>query len=269
MEAREGTMAAAQVVPTVLAEQPVGRFRTLRLETLDSAPPLRTRGATGLASLVLHFVALGAVLLVPLAWDGTLPEPDQVVRAFFVSPVELAAPPPPPPPPAAGPRPVAKAPAAARPTEPPRFVAPVEVPPEVRPEESLDLGALGGVEGGVEGGVPGGVVGGIVGGLPEAPPPPPAVKPVRVGGHIHPPKQVHRVDPVYPDLARGGRVQGMVVIEAHVGTDGIVKDARVLRGIILLDDAALAGVRPWRYQPLLINGQPMEFVLTVTVHCRC
>jgi protein TonB len=86
-----------------------------------------------------------------------------------------------------------------------------------------------------------------------------------VGGDLRPPKQVRRVDPVYPELARAGRVQGTVVIEAHVGIDGAVKEARVLRGVILLDDAALEAVRQWRYQPLLLNGQQTEFVLTVTV----
>jgi protein TonB len=150
------------------------------------------------------------------------------------------------------------------PTEPPRFVAPIEVPTEVLPELGLDLGVEGGVPGGVEGGVPGGVVGGIVGGLPDVPPPPP-VRVVRVGGQLLPPKQLRRTDPVYPDLAVQARVQGLVVIEAHVGVDGAVKDVRVLRSIPLLDDAALAAVRQWRYQPLLLNGERMEFLLTVTV----
>src|SRR4029450_9903770 len=108
-------------------------------DTVVSSPPLHTRGAMGLVSIIIHGVMLAAVLLVPLMGSVDLPEPDQVVRAFFVSPVEVAPPPPPPPPPAAGPRPVAKAPAA-MPTEPPRFVAPIEVPTEVLPELGLDLG---------------------------------------------------------------------------------------------------------------------------------
>jgi len=56
-----------------------------------------------------------------------------------------------------------------------------------------------------------------------------------------------------------------VIIEAVVGTDGRVKSAHILRGHGLLDDAALASVGQWRYQPLLLNGVPTEFVLTVTV----
>ena len=117
----------------------------------------------------------------------------------------------------------------------------------------------------MEGGVPGGVVGGIIGGLPEA------LRRLRRRAWCAwaetsaLPSRSIRVDPQYPDLARQGRIQGIVVIEAHVGLDGRVKEARVLRGIPLLDDAALSAVRQWRYQPLLLNGQPFEFLLTVTL----
>src|SRR6185436_13814232 len=109
------------------------------------------------------------------------------------------------------------------------FVAPIEVPNEVRPEEGLDLGVEGGVAGGVEGGVPGGVVGGVVGGLPTALPPPPAPV-VRIGGRLLPPRIVRKVEPVFPDLAVSARIGAMVVLEAEVDTRGYVKFAKVLSG---------------------------------------
>lgn len=133
------------------------------------------------------------------------------------------------------------------------------------PEVSFDLGIEGGVLGGVEGGVPGGVLGGIVGGLPqtlEAPPPP---KVVRVGGSITAPKLVKRVQPEYPQLAAQARLTGLVIIEALVDTHGAVKSVKVLRGAPLFDEPALAAVRQWRYQPLLLNGQPTDFIVVVTV----
>ena len=101
--------------------------------------------------------------------------------------------------------------------------------------------------GGVEGGVPGGVVGGVVGGLPEAPPPPPPPPsaPVRVGGNIKAPTKTKNVNPVYPPIAQSARVQGVVIIEATIGADGRVKDAKVLRSIPLLDQAALDAVKQW------------------------
>lgn len=145
--------------------------------------------------------------------------------------------------------------------------APVEAPSEIKPETGIEVGPEGGMAGGVEGGVPGGVVGGVVGGLPEAPPPPPPPQaPVRVGGNIRPPTKVRDVKPVYPSIAQSARVQGVVIIEATIGPDGKVKDARVLRSIPLLDQAALDAVRQWEFTPTLLNGVPVPVIMTVTVN---
>ena len=78
--------------------------------------------------------------------------------------------------------------------------------------------------------MPGGVIGGVVGGLPsEAPaPPPPAV--VWVGGNLRAPMLVHDVKPVYPELAIQARLSAVLILEAHVGTDGSVQSVRILRG---------------------------------------
>ena len=125
----------------------------------------------------------------------------------------------------------------------------------------------GGVAGGVEGGVDGGVAGGIVGGLPAqiAPLEKPRPQAIRVGGAIREPKRLVYVPPEYPLIASQARVAGMVILEARVGTDGRVLEATVLRGQPLFDDPAKAAVMQWRYQPLLLNGVAMEFILTVTV----
>jgi protein TonB len=246
------------VVPAVLPFRP--RFDDLVI----SRPRVKSRrGATAAASAILHVVLIGGLVLVGLLSTDVLPDPDHAVRAFFAAPPEVAPPPPPPPPPVGARR--ATRPAAPRPVEPATFVAPVEVPETVRPDEGIELGVVGGVEGGVEGGVPGGVVGGIVGGLPEAPPPEPPRRVVRVGGDLRAPALLSMVTPVYPPLAAVARVHGKVLIEAHVGVDGRVKSARVVRGVVLLDEAALEAVKRWRYRPLLLNGEPTEFVLNVTV----
>ena len=145
--------------------------------------------------------------------------------------------------------------------------APVQAPSEIKPETGLNTGLEGGVSGGVEGGVPGGVVGGVVGGLPEAPPPPPPPQaPVRVGGNIKPPTKTRDVKPVYPAIAQSARVQGVVIIEATIGPDGKVKDAKVLRSIPLLDQAALDAVKQWEFTPTLLNGVPVPVIMTVTVN---
>ena len=127
-----------------------------------------------------------------------------------------------------------------------------------------------GVPGGVEGGVPGGVVGGVVGGLPEAPPPPPPPpqQPIRVGGNIKTPTKIREVKPVYPPIAQSARVQGVVIIEATIGADGRVKDAKVLRSIPLLDQAALDAVKQWQFTPTLLNVVPVPVIMTVTINFK-
>jgi periplasmic protein TonB len=62
------------------------------------------------------------------------------------------------------------------------------------------------------------------------------------------------------------RVQGVVIIELVIATDGTVGEAWVLRSIPLLDQAALDAVVEWRYEPTLLNGAPVEVIATVTVN---
>ena len=76
---------------------------------------------------------------------------------------------------------------------------------------------------------------------------------------------MERVEPEYPPLAVQAQIQGVVILEAVVDRQGPVEDVRVLRSIPLLDGAAVTAVRQWRYSPLLLNGKPERFVLTVTV----
>lgn len=238
--------------------------RELRFECLlltEQEHEAKRRSAMLMVSLAVHVVLIALVLLIPILTYNVLPVPSEGTRAFFVAPPEAAPPPPPPPPPPAGARAVPRAPAA--PIPPPgEFVAPTEVPDAIRPEQGLDVALTGGVPGGVEGGVPGGVLGGIVGGLATPPPPPVAV---RVGGQIKAPKLVHVVPPVYPDLAAQARLTAVVIAEALVDTTGRVREVKILRGAPMFDEAATLAVKQWRYQPLLLNGVPTEFILTVTV----
>jgi TonB family protein len=90
-------------------------------------------------------------------------------------------------------------------------------------------------------------------------------KAIRVGGDVRPPIRVKEVAPVYPAIAQSARVQGDVVIEATIDEEGKVADARVVKSVPLLDQAALDAVRQWEYRPSLLNGVPTPVVTTVTV----
>jgi len=89
--------------------------------------------------------------------------------------------------------------------------------------------------------------------------------PLRVGGTIRQPVKLVDVPPVMPEEARAANIRGVVILELVIGTEGTVTSARVLRSIPLLDEAALAAARQWRYEPTLLNGQPVPVILTAPV----
>jgi protein TonB len=58
---------------------------------------------------------------------------------------------------------------------------------------------------------------------------------------------------------------GVVILEARIEPDGRVLNARVLRSIPLLDEAALEAVRQWEFTPTLLNGSPVPVLMTLTI----
>lgn len=88
----------------------------------------------------------------------------------------------------------------------------------------------------------------------------------RVGGDLRPPKKIKDAPPEYPAIAQQARVQGVVILEARIDERGNVTDARPLRSIPLLDQAAIDAVRQWQYEPALRNGVQVPVLMTVTVN---
>jgi TonB family protein len=130
-------------------------------------------------------------------------------------------------------------------------------------------GVQGGVPGGAKGGVPGGVQGGVPGGIDAGIAKRAGTFPadaVKVGGGTEPPRKIVDVKPVYPEDAREARVQGAVIIEVLLGKDGKVEDARVLRSVPMLDQAAMDAVRQWEFEPVVVNGHPRRAIMKVTVN---
>jgi TonB family protein len=103
----------------------------------------------------------------------------------------------------------------------------------------------------------------IQGGIPPAAAP--GVKRIQIGGEVQQGKLVTSVPPVYPPLARQARIQGTVRLQIVVARDGTVQEVNVLSGHPLLVQAAIDAVRQWRYQPILLNGEPVEVLSTVDV----
>jgi TonB family protein len=88
---------------------------------------------------------------------------------------------------------------------------------------------------------------------------------IRVGGNVASTKLVNKVQPAYPPLARQTRISGTIRLHAILAKDGTVKQLEVVSGHPLLVQAALDAVHQWRYEPTLLNGDPVEVDTTVDV----
>jgi protein TonB len=210
---------------------------------------------TVLVSIVAHSLIIAAAIIVPVVATDGLILPRQL--AIIVYPTEPPLPPSPPPP-----RGDTRA-------QPPVITSavPLVAPPAIIQEIPIQLttGPIPGIES----------VGLVPGGDYSAPPPAPAAAPVpdraplRAGGDVKRPLKVRDAAPAYPPLARAAHVEGVVIIEATIGPDGQVQDARILRSANpLLNAEALDAVRRWEYTPTLLNGIPVAIVMTVTVDFR-
>jgi protein TonB len=205
-------------------------------------------------SILMHAVLVAAVIAAPLMAPGVLPLPPAMMAFRAAAPL-----PPPPPPPrgrTASPKALADV----------TRAAPVEAPSGIKADNGLvapDEGPPVGAERGVSDSLPGSGL--AVSPEPTPPPLPTPTAPVRPGGDLVAPTRIKGVQPAYPAIAQAARVQGIVIVEAIIGTDGKVRDARVLRSIPLLDQAALEAVRQWEYTPSRLNGVPVPVLMTVTV----
>src|SRR5262245_58384182 len=92
---------------------------------------------------------------------------------------------------------------------------------------------------------------------------PPA--PIRVGGVVRAPQKIFDVRPVYPAAAQAARIDGVVIAELLIGTDGRVQQSRILKSIALLDQAALDAVNQWVFTPTLLDGVAVPILYNVTV----
>jgi len=211
---------------------------------------------TVVISMVVQVLFLLILILIPLIYTEALPR-------TLMSSILLAPPPPPPPPPPPAAVQVIRKPVVHL-MDAGRLVAPKVIPKDLKvikeeAEPDMGTGMIGGVPGGVAGGSSGGVLGGVIGGAGNAPPPPKVTpKRVTVGGNVQAARLVNRVQPIYPPLARQTRISGTVKLHAIIGKNGAVEQLQVVSGHPLLVQSALDAVRQWRYQPTLLNGDPVE-----------
>jgi len=89
----------------------------------------------------------------------------------------------------------------------------------------------------------------------------------RPGGGVTPPRLLSEVQPVYTNDALARRIQGTVVLEVIVRRDGCASNIRVVRSLDAggLDQAAVAAVSQWRFEPGRLAGRPVDVVATIMV----
>jgi len=79
---------------------------------------------------------------------------------------------------------------------------------------------------------------------------------------------VHRVEPDYPDAALQQHIQGRVLLDLRIATDGSIEGLRVTSGPAQLAQAATDAVKQWRFQPRTVNGRAVGVHTTVTLSFR-
>lgn len=83
--------------------------------------------------------------------------------------------------------------------------------------------------------------------------------------HIDPAMLIHRVEPVYPPLAKQTHRDGRVELRAIIGTDGTIQSLQIVASDPLFDFSAREAVSQWRYRPTILDGQPVEIDTYITV----
>lgn len=244
-------------------------FADVLLETNGLQRQRRTM-ATAL-SFVLECSLLGGLLLVPLMYTETLPRPQ--LLSFLVAPP----PPPPPPPPAASAAAVKVVERVETDIMDGRLRTPGRIPQKVqmiREDEAPPALSSGGVIGGVPGGIPGGQLGGVIGGIISSTSTlssvprlaiPAAPKRIRISQGVTRGSLIQKIEPGYPSIARGARIQGQVVLAAIISKTGEIQNLVLVSGHPMLVPAAIEAVKQWRYRPFLLNGEPVEVETTITL----
>ncbi len=233
-------------------------------QTFVNAQVQTRRPWTVAVSLALQTALVAALLIAPLLHIAKLDAPPKVPLFLQVEKVNLQTKPEvrSAPQRSALPRPVFHLSAL---QQPPRFVpSTIDMTPD--PPQAGVTGPI----------TTGSTLGGFVSEIPvQAPPNPPAptpavavrqAAPIHVGGDVEAAKLISAPRPVYPTIARATRTQGTVKIQATIARDGSIRNLQLISGPPLLVAVAMEAVGRWRYQPTLLNGEPVEVITEIAVN---
>lgn len=237
-----------------MPRETVRPFAPSLLEVLPWGDPAADRRrllrAAG-AALLVH-----AVLFLVVWPGGPLARPAEMLEAprYIVHTLKLR-PPEPTPPEAAPPAPPVATPTVivpAPPEAPPEPIVPARLEVVVPPVTAVAA---------LDPGFPIPAVG---------PPPPPDGGAVRFDSRsMDEPVRVYAPPPVYTEMARRARREGVVIVEAVIGADGAVREAHILESLGLgLDEATLRALAEWRFEPARKGGRAIPVIYNLAVHFR-
>jgi len=252
----------------VLLPTPARAYRVMFSDSLleSDSPEKKRRTWSTTLSFSFQCVLIGMLAIMPLLFTEALPEAQLLTI--------LVAPPPPPPPPPPSAQVLTKIIRQTDVLNTGQLRTPTRIPQKVEmiKEEEAPPPAPSGVIGGVPGGIPGGQLNGVIGGIVSssnnvaaalvAPMP----KRIRVSQGVIRGQLIHRVEPVYPKIALGAHVQGVVLLKAIISKTGDVTELEVVSGHPILIPAALDAVRQWRYRPYLLSGEAVEVETNIIVN---
>jgi protein TonB len=238
--------------------------------TLSSANAGRRAWTTGLG-FAGEAALVGFIALAPLIWPEAMPKPQALLM--------LLTPPAPVPPPTDV---VVKPRATQAPITPMRFTLPASIPKSIDMVVEEPPAVIGSAPGlGQVTGDRNNLLDAIIGAARTGPARPVPVKPpdplprpdsteprrIRTSS-IELARVIHRVEPVYPQMARMIHVQGTVELTGVIGIDGRIRELKALSGNPLLVKAAIDAVSQWIYAPPILNGERVEVIAPITVNFR-
>lgn len=85
------------------------------------------------------------------------------------------------------------------------------------------------------------------------------------GTDVPVPKRLKFVSPEYPAEAQARGLRGIVILDVIIDTKGTVSKVEVTRSVPPFDEAAVAAVKQWEYEPTKVGGKPVSVRLTVPI----
>jgi TonB family protein len=92
-------------------------------------------------------------------------------------------------------------------------------------------------------------------------------QPIRVGGMVQAAKLLRQVKPAYPADLQAQGVEGTVVLQAVISKEGVPQSVTLQNTGANPEfvSAATAAFSQWKFQPTLLNGEPIEVVTTMQI----